>query len=103
MVVTGSVILLLERLETRWECFTKNLMVTAFDVVYGKPNSEPFDGLKKEWIKVDSGCCPLGGARKSINVCSIFSFQHSSQYNLERGQSCLDAGLIYYFHPCAGT
>lgn len=44
MVVTGSGQLsLLERLEHNFPgMFHKELMVTAFDVKYGKPNPEPY-------------------------------------------------------------
>lgn len=52
MVVTGSGQLsLLERLEHNFPgMFHKELMVTAFDVKYGKPNPEPYlMALKKRW------------------------------------------------------
>lgn len=54
MVVTGSGQLsLLERLEHHYPgMFHKELMVTAFDVKYGKPNPEPYlMALKKEGLK----------------------------------------------------
>lgn len=54
MVVTGSGQLsLLERLEHHYPgMFHKELMVTAFDVKYGKPNPEPYlMALKKEGSK----------------------------------------------------
>lgn len=54
MVVTGSGQLsLLERLEHHYPgMFHKELMVTAFDVKYSKPNPEPYlMALKKEGSK----------------------------------------------------
>ena len=56
MVVTGSGQLsLLERLEHNFPgMFHKELMVTAFDVKYGKPNPEPYlMALKKGGLKAD--------------------------------------------------
>ena len=56
MVVTGSGQLsLLERLEHNYPgMFRKELMVTAFDVKYGKPNPEPYlMALKKGGLKAD--------------------------------------------------
>lgn len=55
MVVTGSGQLsLLERLEHNYPgMFRKELMVTAFDVKYGKPNPEPYlMALKKVDLKL---------------------------------------------------
>ena len=67
MVVTGSGQLsLLERLEHHYPgMFHKELMVTAFDVKYGKPNPEPYlMALKKGGIKADEAVvvenAPLG-------------------------------------------
>ena len=67
MVVTGSGQLsLLERLEHNYPgMFHKELMVTAFDVKYGKPNPEPYlMALKKGGIKADEAVvvenAPLG-------------------------------------------
>ena len=60
MVVTGSGRLsLLERLEHNFPgMFHKELMVTAFDVKYGKPNPEPYlMALKKGGLKADGSCC----------------------------------------------
>ena len=56
MVVTGSGQLsLLERLEHNFPgMFHKELMVTAFDVKYGKPNPEPYlMALKKGGLKAE--------------------------------------------------
>ena len=56
MVVTGSGQLsLLERLEHNFPgMFHKELMVTAFDVKYGKPNPEPYlMALRKGGFKAD--------------------------------------------------
>ena len=56
MVVTGSGQLsLLERLEHNYPgMFRKELMVTAFDVKYGKPNPEPYlMALKKGCLNAD--------------------------------------------------
>mgnify|MGYP002452572859 FL=1 len=68
MVVTGSGQLsLLERLEHNFPgMFHKELMVTAFDVKYGKPNPEPYlMALKKGGLKADEAVvvenAPLGG------------------------------------------
>ena len=67
MVVTGSGQLsLLERLEHNYPgMFRKELMVTAFDVKYGKPNPEPYlMALKKGGLKADEAIvvenAPLG-------------------------------------------
>ena len=67
MVVTGSGQLsLLERLEHNYPgMFRKELMVTAFDVKYGKPNPEPYlMALKKGRLKADEAIvvenAPLG-------------------------------------------
>ena len=56
MVVTGSgQVTLLERLNRNFpDIFKKDLMVTAFDVKYGKPNPEPYlMGMEKakKWMK----------------------------------------------------
>lgn len=61
MVVTGSgQVTLLERLNKNFpDIFRKELMVTAFDVKYGKPNPEPYlMGMEKykTWIG-ESGEC----------------------------------------------
>ena len=67
MVVTGSGQLsLLERLEHNFPgMFHKELMVTAFDVKYGKPNPEPYlMALRKGGFKADEAIvmenAPLG-------------------------------------------
>lgn len=56
MVVTGSgQVTLLDRLNRNFpDIFKKELMVTAFDVQYGKPNPEPYlMGMEKmnKWVK----------------------------------------------------
>lgn len=67
MVVTGSGQLsLLDRLEHNFPgMFCKELMVTAFDVKYGKPNPEPYlMALRKGGLKADEAIvvenAPLG-------------------------------------------
>ena len=102
MVVTGSGQLsLLERLEHNYPgMFLKELMVTAFDVKYGKPNRAIFDGFEKRRIKADEAVvvenAPLGveaGHNAGIFTIAV----NTGPLN---GQVLLDAGLIYYFHPC---
>ncbi len=67
VIVTGSGQLsLLDRLNATYPgIFTKEMMVTAFDVKYGKPDAEPYlMGLKKAGVKADEAMvvenAPLG-------------------------------------------
>ena len=67
MIVTGSgQPTLFNNLDEHFPCFfEKDLMVTAFDVQYGKPHPEPYlMGLKKAGIKADEAIvienAPLG-------------------------------------------
>ena len=100
MVVTGSGQLsLLERLEHNYPgMFRKELMVTAFDVKYGKPNPEPdFMALKKGGIKADEAVvvenAPLGveaGHNAGIFTIAV----NTGPLN---GQVLLDAGADLLF------
>ena len=100
MVVTGSGQLsLLERLEHHYPgMFHKELMVTAFDVKYGKPNPEPYlMALKKGGIKADEAAvvenAPLGveaGHNAGIFTIAV----NTGPLN---GQVLLDAGADLLF------
>ena len=100
MVVTGSGQLsLLERVEHHYPgMFHKELMVTAFDVKYGKPNPEPFlMALKKGGIKADEAVvvenAPLGveaGHNAGIFTIAV----NTGPLN---GQVLLDAGADLLF------
>ena len=100
MVVTGSGQLsLLERLEHHYPgMFHKELMVTAFDVKYGKPNPEPYlMALKKGGIKADEAVvvenAPLGvEAGHNANIFTIAV--NTGPLN---GQVLLDAGADLLF------
>ena len=100
MVVTGSGQLsLLERLEHHYPgMFHKELMVTAFDVKYGKPNPEPYlMALKKGGIKADEAVvvenAPLGV--EAGNNAGIFTIAvNTGPLN---GQVLLDAGADLLF------
>ena len=72
MVVTGSgQVTLLDRLNKNFpEIFRKELMVTAFDVKYGKPNPEPYlMGMEKmrRWAEKRNRTSRQGGAGKEPN------------------------------------
>lgn len=78
MVVTGSgQTSLLERLNTNFpNTFQRELMVTAFDVKYGKPNPEPYlMALEKKKLKPNEAIvienAPLGV--KAGNAAGIFT------------------------------
>ena len=100
MVVTGSGQLsLLERLEHNYPgMFRKELMVTAFDVKYGKPNPEPYlMALKKGGLKADEAIvvenAPLGveaGHNAGIFTIAV----NTGPLN---GQVLLDAGADLLF------
>ena len=100
MVVTGSGQLsLLERLEHNYPgMFHKELMVTAFDVKYCKPNPEPYlMALKKGGIKADEAVvvenAPLGveaGHNAGIFTIAV----NTGPLN---GQVLLDAGADLLF------
>lgn len=69
MVVTGSgQVTLLERLNRNFpDIFRKELMVTAFDVQYGKPNPEPYlMGMEKarKWMDRNGRDGKIGNAGK---------------------------------------
>ena len=93
MVVTGSGQLsLLERLEHNFPgMFHKELMVTAFDVKYGKPNPEPYlMALKKGGLKVENA--PLGveaGHKAGIFTIAVNTGPLDGQVLLDSGADLL--------------
>ena len=99
MVVTGSGQLsLLERLEHNYPgMFRKELMVTAFDVKYGKPNPEPYlIALKKGGIKADEAVvvenAPLGveaGHNAGIFTIAVNTGPLNGQVLLDAGADLL--------------
>ena len=99
MVVTGSGQLsLLERLEHNFPgTFHKELMVTAFDVKYGKPNPEPYlMALKKGGLKADEAVvienAPLGveaGHKAGIFTIAINTGPLDGQVLLDSGADLL--------------
>ena len=99
MVVTGSGQLsLLERLEHHYPgMFHKELMVTAFDVKYGKPNPEPYlMALKKGGIKADEAVvvenAPLGveaGHNAGIFTIAVITGPLNGQVLLDAGADLL--------------
>lgn len=100
MVVTGSGQLsLLERLEQNFPgMFCKELMVTAFDVKYGKPNPEPYlMALKKLGVQADEAVvvenAPLGV--ESGHKAGIFTIAVNT--GPLDGQVLMDAGADILF------
>lgn len=99
MVVTGSGQLsLLERLEHNYPgMFRKELMVTAFDVKYGKPNPEPYlMALKKGGLKADEAVvvenAPLGveaGHKAGIFTIAVNTGPLDGQVLLDAGADLL--------------
>lgn len=99
MVVTGSGQLsLLERLEHNFPgTFHKELMVTAFDVKYGKPNPEPYlMALKKGGLKADEAVvienAPLGveaGHKAGIFTIAVNTGPLDGQVLLDSGADLL--------------
>ena len=99
MVVTGSGQLsLLERLEHNFPgMFHKELMVTAFDVKYGKPNPEPYlMALKKGGLKADEAVvienAPLGveaGHKAGIFTIAVNTGPLDGQVLLDAGADLL--------------
>lgn len=99
MVVTGSGQLsLLERLEHNFPgMFCKELMVTAFDVKYGKPNPEPYlMALKKGGLKADEAVvienAPLGveaGHNAGIFTIAVNTGPLDEQVLLDAGANLL--------------
>ena len=99
MVVTGSGQLsLLERLEHNFPgMFHKELMVTAFDVKYGKPNPEPYlMALKKGGLKADEAVvvenAPLGveaGHKAGIFTIAVNTGPLDGQILLDSGADLL--------------
>ena len=98
-VVTGSGQLsLLERLEHNYPgMFRKELMVTAFDVKYGKPNPEPYlMALKKGGLKADEAIvvenAPLGveaGHNAGIFTIAVNTGPLDGQVLLDAGADLL--------------
>ena len=102
MVVTGSGQLsLLERLEHNYPgMFRKELMVTAFDVKYGKPNPEPYlMALKKGGLKADEAIvvenAPLGV--EAGHNAGIFTIAVNTG---PLDKCCWMPEPICYCHPC---
>lgn len=100
MVVTGSGQLsLLERLEHNFpSMFQQELMVTAYDVKYGKPNPEPYlMALKKGNLKSDEAIvienAPLGV--EAGHKAGIFTI--AANTGPLNGQILLDAGADLLF------
>lgn len=99
MVVTGSGQLsLLERLEHHFpQTFRKELMVTAFDVKYGKPNPEPYlMALKKGGLKAEEAVvvenAPLGveaGHKAGIFTIAVNTGPLDGQVLLDAGADLL--------------
>lgn len=99
MVVTGSGQLsLLDRLEHNFPgMFHKELMVTAFDVKYGKPNPEPYlIALKKGGIKAHEAVvvenAPLGveaGHKAGIFTIAVNTGPLDGQVLLDSGADLL--------------
>ena len=99
MVVTGSGQLsLLERLEHNFPgMFHKELMVTAFDVKYGKPNPEPYlMALRKGGFKADEAIvienAPLGveaGHKAGIFTIAVNTGPLDGQVLLDAGADLL--------------
>lgn len=99
MVVTGSGQLsLLERLEHNFSgMFQKELMVTAFDVKYGKPNPEPYlMALQKGGLKADEAVvvenAPLGveaGHKAGIFTIAVNTGPLDGQVLLDAGADLL--------------
>lgn len=99
MVVTGSGQLsLLEHLEHNFPgMFQKELMVTAFDVKYGKPNPEPYlMALQKGGLKADEAVvvenAPLGveaGHKAGIFTIAVNTGPLDGQVLLDAGADLL--------------
>lgn len=99
MVVTGSGQLsLLDRLEHNFPgMFRKELMVTAFDVKYGKPHPEPYlMALKKGGLKADEAVvvenAPLGveaGHHAGIFTIAVNTGPIDGQVLLDAGADLL--------------
>ena len=78
MVVTGSgQTTLLERLNRNFpDIFKKELMVTAFDVQYGKPNPEPYLMGMEKYRKTLSPALPRNG-EGDFSVCSFIVVENA--------------------------
>ena len=85
MVVTGSgQVTLLERLNRNFpDIFRKELMVTAFDVQYGKPNPEPYLMGMEKYRKTLSPALPRNG-EGDFSVCS-FSVVENAPLGVQAG------------------
>jgi len=99
MVITGSgQITLLERLNRNFpNMFKKDLMITAFDVQYGKPNPEPYlMGLKKGKLKAQEAIiienAPLGieaGVAAGVFTIAVNTGPLPDQTLLDKGANLL--------------
>ena len=78
MVVTGSgQVTLLERLNRNFPgIFKKELMVTAFDVQYGKPNPEPYLMGMEKYRKTLSPALPRNG-EGDLSACSFIVVENA--------------------------
>ncbi|MCD7902134.1 MAG: HAD-IA family hydrolase [Bacteroides sp.] len=103
MIVTGSgQKSLLERLEQNFpETFRQELMVTAFDVNYGKPNPEPYlMALQKGGFKADEAIvvenAPLGveaGVEAGIFTIAVNTGPLDDQVLLDAGADLLFSSM----------
>ena len=99
MVITGSgQITLLERLNKNFpNMFKEDLMITAFDVKYGKPNPEPYlMGLKKGKLKAQEAIiienAPLGieaGVAAGVFTIAVNTGPLPDQILLDKGANLL--------------
>ncbi|SRR5574344_63787 len=99
MVITGSgQVTLLERLNRNFpDMFREEMMVTAFDVKYGKPNPEPYlMGLKKGKLKPQEAIvienAPLGieaGVAAGIFTIAVNTGPLSDHLLLDKGANLL--------------
>lgn len=83
VVVTGSgQKSLLERLNRNFpNIFKGELMVTAFDVKYGKPNPEPYlMGLQKAGVKANEAIVVEKCSSRSTCWCSCWYLYSSCKY-----------------------
>ena len=86
--------------------FHKELMVTAFDVKYGKPNPEPYlMALKKGGIKADEAVvvenAPLGveaGHNAGIFTIAVNTGPLNGQVLLDAGADVLVSGSAFFGH-----
>lgn len=106
VLVTGSGQLsLLEKLDHHYPgIFTKELMVTAFDVKYGKPNPEPYlMGLKKAGVKANEAIvvenAPLGvkaGTAAGIFTVAVNTGPIPDEALLDEGANILFSSMLEF-------